>query len=124
MTDLIRATYGHTIELDLRLPTDNIPDHLYYPTTEEEADIILETGLKPSDRKLVHLSKTYSDAFNAGRVRTDTPVILEIDARGAIGSGLEIQRAARTVYLIAEVPAEFLSRAEEQEAMDEGSDGE
>ena len=121
-TDLIRATYGHTIELDLRLPTDNIPDHLFYPTTEEEADIILETGLKPSDRRLVHLSKTYTDAFNAGRVRTDTPVILDIDARGAIESGLEIQRAARTVYLIGEVPAEFLSRAEEQEVLDEASD--
>jgi len=118
-TDSIRATYGHSIELDLRLPTDNIPDRLYYPTTEEEADIILETGLKPSDRKLVHLSKTYTDAFNAGRVRTDAPVILEIDAGAAIADGLSIQRAARTVYLIKEVPAEFLSRAEEQEVLEE-----
>jgi len=119
-TDLIRATYGHTIDLDLRLPTDNIPDRLYYPTTEEEADIILETGLKPSDRKMVHLSKTYADAYNAGRVRTDTPVILEIDAKRAMESGLEIQRAARTVYLIGEVPAQFLSKAEEHEVLDEG----
>ncbi|HPP44458.1 MAG TPA: RNA 2'-phosphotransferase [Methanomassiliicoccaceae archaeon] len=119
-TDLIRATYGHTIDLDLRLPTDNIPDRLYYPTTEEEADIILETGLKPSDRKMVHLSKTYADAYNAGRVRTDTPVILEIDAKRAMESGMEIQRAARTVYLIGEVPAQFLSKAEEHEVLDEG----
>ena len=119
-TDLIRATYGHTIDLDLRLPTDNIPDRLYYPTTEEEADIILETGLKPSDRKMVHLSKTYADAYNAGRVRTDTPVILAIDAKRAMESGMEIQRAARTVYLIGEVPAQFLSKAEEHEVLDEG----
>ncbi len=123
-TDLIRATYGHTIELDLRLPTDNIPDHLFYPTTEEEADIVLETGLKPSDRKLVHLSKTYADAFRAGRVRTDMPVILDIDAKAAMDSGLEIQRAARTVYLIGEVPAEFLSRAEEQETLDDEPESE
>lgn len=117
--DLIRATYGHSLELDLRLPTENIPDQLYYPTTEEEADIVLETGLKPSDRKLVHLSKTYHDAFNAGRVRTEAPIILEIDARAAIADGLEIQKAARTVYLIREVPAQFLSRAEEQEVLEE-----
>ncbi len=117
--DLIRATYGHSIDLDLRLPTDNIPGLLYYPTTPEEADIILETGLKPSDRKLVHLSKTYGDAFNAGRVRTETPVILEIDATRAIGSGLEIQRAGRTVFLVHEVPPEFLKRAEEQEVIEE-----
>ena len=88
------------MDLDLRLPTDNIPDHLYYPTTEEETDIVLETGLKPSDRKLVHLSKTYADAFNAGKVRTDTPIILEIDAKGVIEEGMQIQRATRTIYLV------------------------
>lgn len=116
--DLIRATYGHTLELDLRLPIDNIPESLFYPTTPEEADIILETGLKPSDRKLVHLSKTYADALNAGRVRTDAPVILEIDTMALIDSGEEVQRAARTVYLVKMVPAEFLKRAEEQEVVD------
>ncbi len=87
--DLIRATYGHSIDLDLRLPTDNIPDELYYPTTPEESDIILETGLKPSDRKLVHLSKTYNDAVTAGKVRTETPIILAVDAKGAIESGMQ-----------------------------------
>lgn len=119
--DLIRATYGHSLDLDLRLPTDNIPDHLYYPTTEEETDIVLETGLKPSDRKLVHLSKTYADAFNAGKVRTDTPIILEIDAKGVIEEGMQIQRATRTIYLVQEIPAKFLSRAEEREIFEEGT---
>ena len=116
--DLIRATYGHSIELDLRLPTDDIPEELYYPTTQEEADIILETGLKPSDRKLVHLSKTYQDAFNAGSVRTDDPVILAIDATGAIEAGYEIGKAGKTVYLTKEVPAEYLGRAEESEEIE------
>jgi len=117
--DLVRATYGHSIELDLRLPTENIPVELYYPTTPEEADIILETGLKPSDRKMVHLSKTYQDAFNAGSVRTDDPVILAIDASAAIEAGYEIGQAGKTVYLAKEVPAEFLSRAEESEEIED-----
>jgi putative RNA 2'-phosphotransferase len=117
--DLIRATYGHSLELDLKLPIDNIPDHLYYPTTPVEADIILETGLKPSDRKLVHLSKTYSNAFNAGKVRTEAPVILEIDIRGMEQAGFTVMKAARTVYLAKEVPAEFLKKAEEQEVEEE-----
>jgi putative RNA 2'-phosphotransferase len=119
--DLIRATYGHSLELDLRLPTDNIPDFLYYPTTPEETDIILETGLKPSDRKLIHLSKTYSNAFNAGKVRTDAPVILEIDVRALEQAGFEVMKAARTVYLAKEVPPEFLKRAEQQEVEEEGA---
>jgi putative RNA 2'-phosphotransferase len=110
--DMIRATYGHSIELNLRLPTENIPDHLYYPTTPEEADILLETGLKPSDRKMVHLSKTYNDALLAGRVRTGEPIILEIDAKGAIGDGIVIGQAGRTVFLAPEIPAECLSKAE------------
>jgi putative RNA 2'-phosphotransferase len=111
----IRATYGHSIELDLRLPTDNIPEELYYPITPEEADIILETGLKPSDRKMVHLSKTYGDAMNAGLVRTDDPIILVIDVEGAIADGYAVGRAGRTVYLAKEIPAEYLRRAEEPE---------
>lgn len=117
--DLIRATYGHSLNLDLRLPTDNIPRALFYPTTPEEADIILETGLKPSDRKMVHLSKTYADAVKAGQVRTEEPIVLEIDTSGLIASGVEVQRAARTVYLVREVPAEFLHRAEEEEINEE-----
>ena len=110
--DMIRATYGHSIELNLRLPTDNIPGKLYYPTTPEEADIVLETGLKPSDRKLVHLSKTYQDALNAGKVRTESPIILEINAQAAMDSGIVIQQAGRTVYLAPEIPCDYLTRAE------------
>lgn len=110
--DMIRATYGHSIELNLRLPTENIPDRLYYPTTPEEADILLETGLKPSDRKMVHLSKTYNDALSAGKVRTGEPIILEIDAKGAIADGFSIGQAGRTVFLATEIPAECLSKAE------------
>jgi putative RNA 2'-phosphotransferase len=117
--DMIRATYGHSIELNLRLPTDNIPDKLYYPTTPEEADIVLETGLKPSDRKKVHLSKTFNDALNAGRVRTEAPIILEIDAKAAINSGIVIGQAGKTVFLAPEIPSKFLVRAEAPQVEEE-----
>ncbi|MCX6650506.1 MAG: RNA 2'-phosphotransferase [Methanomassiliicoccales archaeon] len=115
--DLMRATYGHSIELDLKLPTENIPDHLYYPATPEEADIILETGLRPSDRKMVHLSKTYQDAFTAGKVRVDAPIILEIDADAAIKAGNVISQAGKTVFLTHKIPPEFLSKKEEEETL-------
>lgn len=113
--DLMRATYGHSLELELKLPTENIPASLYYPATPEEADIILETGLRPSDRKMVHLSKTYQDAVNAGKVRVEFPVILEIDAARAIEAGNVISQAGRTVFLAHEIPPEFLSKKEEEE---------
>lgn len=109
--DWIRATYGHTVEVDLDLPTQNIPDALFYPVTEEESALVLEIGLKPSDRKKVHLSKTAEDARAAGAVRTPSPVILEVDTRAARQAGVVIMEAGRTVYLADQVPAEFLKRA-------------
>jgi len=109
--DLIRATYGHSISLELNLPTDHIPETLYYPTSKEETDIILETGLKPSDRKMVHLSKTYQDAMNAGKVRVEDPVILEVDAKRAVDEGIVIQRAGRTVFLVQDISSQYLKRA-------------
>jgi putative RNA 2'-phosphotransferase len=110
--DRIRATYGHTLEIDLDLPTENIPNHLYYPVTEEETAIVLEVGLRPSDRKKVHLSKTAEDARAAGSVRTPDPVILEVDAERAREAGIVIKQAGKTVYLVDQVPPSFLRRLE------------
>jgi len=109
--DRIRATYGHTVDVDLDLPTENIPDQLYYPVTPEEEAIVLEVGLKPSDRKKVHLSKTAEDAHAAGSVRTPSPVILEVDAKRARADGIVIMKAGKTVYLVDQVPPEYLSRS-------------
>jgi putative RNA 2'-phosphotransferase len=106
----VRATYGHTLELELDLPTEDIPDRLYFPVTVEESGIVLEVGLRPSDRKKVHLSKTADDARAAGAVRTPEPIILEVDAKRARGEGIVIQKAGKTVYLVDQVPATFLRR--------------
>lgn len=108
----IRATYGHTVDVDLDLPTDHIPETLYYPVTQEEAAVVLEIGLRPTDRKKVHLSKTAVDAYNAGRVRTPEPVILEVDTKKAQDDGLVIRRAGKTVFLVDQVPSQVLHRFE------------
>jgi putative RNA 2'-phosphotransferase len=120
----VRATYGHTIVLDLRHPTDNIPYTLYYPTTEEECDILLETGLLPTDRTHVHLSRTFFDAVKAGSVRTDDPIILEIDVLECEENGVVISRAAKTVFLCDHVPPEFLTVVTEDEFYDDEDDDE
>lgn len=114
--DMVRATYGHTIpDLDLQLSTDNIPDVLYYPTTEEEAEIILETGLVPTDRSMVHLSLTYQDAYNAGSVRVESPLILAVDVDKCFDEGYDIGKAGRTVFLCSKVPADCLRIIHEEE---------
>ena len=111
----IRATYGHSLDIDLDLPTENIPDVLFYPTSEGELGVLLGAGLRPSDRKMVHLSGTFHAAVEAGRVRIQAPVIIEIDTKAARASGIVIKKAGKSVYLTTEVPPEFLRRSERAE---------
>lgn len=117
--DRIRATYGHTVNISLDLPTDDIPDELFYPTTNEEVEIVLETGIKPADRKKVHLSKTYEKALEAGTRRVDNPVILKINAKEAIKDNIIIMQAGKTVYLVDEIPPKYLSVVEDEESKEE-----
>lgn len=107
--NMIRATYGHSLNVDPDLPTEDIPDLLYYPTTDEEAELLLETGLKPSDRKMVHLSRSIEDAIVAGKVRVEDPIILQIKAREAINSGAIIKKAGKTVFTTKEIEPDFIS---------------
>jgi len=110
---MIRATYGHTIDVNLDdLPIAEI-DEFFYPVTEEEIDIILEGGLHPIDRKKVHLSGTLEKAIEAGKVRTDNPLILKIDGVKARKSGLNIYQAGKDVFITDAIDAKFISKVEE-----------
>ena len=113
--DMVRATYGHSIPLELDLPTDDVPAELFFPATPEEVDIILEVGLRPSDRSMVHLSLTYGDAMTAGKVRLDDPIILVIDADAVFDSGNDIGKAGKTVFLAKYIPPECLEIAEKDD---------
>lgn len=111
---MIRATYGHTIEVN----PDDLPiadlDEYFYPVTEEEVDIILEGGLHPTDRKKVHLSGTYEKAMEAGKVRTEDPLILKIDGKKTNKDGMQIYKAGTDVYLTDSVDPKYISKAKKQ----------
>lgn len=111
----VMATYGHSINVDLELPTEDIPPVLYYPTTEEEGPILLEIGLRPADRQWVHLSDTLESAIEAGKVRSESPVIISVDAAKARENGIVIKKAGKFVYITTEIPPEFIRRLEESE---------
>ncbi|MEA3559477.1 MAG: RNA 2'-phosphotransferase [Candidatus Thermoplasmatota archaeon] len=112
----VRATYGHSLELSMSLPTDNIPERLYYPAHPNEVDRVLKEGLHPMDRAMVHLSKTWNDAYEAGIHREGPdPVIVRIDAEDAMNNGIIIQRAGKTVFTVEEIPSDFLSISDEED---------
>jgi putative RNA 2'-phosphotransferase len=111
---MVRATYGHTIDVRLDdLPPAEI-DEFYYPVTEEEIDIILEGGLNPIDRRNVHLSGTMEKAIEAGKVRTENPLILRIDGKKAMEDGVKIYRAGKAVYVTEHIDAQYISKVGEQ----------
>lgn len=105
----IRATYGHTVEIELDLPTDNIPDALYFPCDPEQAENLLEVGISPSGRAHVHLSATIRNAAEAGHVHYKLPTILEVDTAQMHAAGETIWHAGVTVYLTENVPAQYLT---------------
>src|SRR5438128_12337784 len=111
----MRATYGHSKDIDLDLPTEGIPDVLFYPTTEDESHLLMEAGLRPSDRKMVHLSATFEAALEAGRVRIAQTVILEIEAKTDRDARVVIQKAGKTVFKSKENPSECLQRSAHSE---------
>jgi RNA:NAD 2''-phosphotransferase len=70
----LRATYGHSIDVDLTdLPTDGISEILYYPTNKEEFEILRENGILPSDRRWIHLSSSKEKAYIAGLYHFESP---------------------------------------------------
>ena len=112
---MMRATYGHSIDVSLDdLPPADI-DEFYYPVTEEEADMIVEGGLYPVDRKNVHLSGSIEKAIEAGRVRTDDPLILRIDGAKAREYGVKIYHAGKDVYITDSIDAKYISKVDESE---------
>ena len=89
-------------------------DEYFYPVTEEEADIIIEGGLHPTDRKKVHLSGSIEKAIEAGKVRTDEPLILKIDGKLAKKDDMKIYHAGKDVYVTDGVDAKYISKVDEK----------
>ena len=111
--DMVRATYAHTVEIELDLPSDDTPNLLYYPCSDEMENLHLEHGIKPGDRKHVHLSKTITAAANAGHVHHHRPVIIEVDCIQMEANGDNIYHAGTTVYLTEEVEARYCAIVED-----------
>ena len=109
----MRATYGHTVEIELDLPSTDIPDSLFYPCDPVEAENLLELGINPGDRAHVHLSASIKAAAEAGRFHHKKPAIIEVDTARMVASGETIWHAGVTVYLSEGVAGDFLSVVDE-----------
>ncbi|MGW1493697.1 RNA 2'-phosphotransferase [Streptomyces sp. NPDC002402] len=103
----IRANQGHTVEVDLDLPTAEPPAYLYHGTVARSLDAIRAEGLRPMKRHHVHLSPDRETATRVG-ARRGRPVVLSVDAGAMHRAGHLFRVSANGVWLADAVPPEFL----------------
>lgn len=108
-TGLVRASYGHSVDVSLE-PTDApVPDELYHGTAPENLESIREAGLQPMSRQQVHLSGSREDARRVGQRHASDPVVFVVDAAAMLADGYRITKRGRETYTTDEVPPEYLS---------------
>ena len=105
----LRARYGHSIPMEPPGPPIEPPARLYHGTEAFRIEAILSEGLKPMDRRMLHLSDTIEDALAVARRKTDQPVVVRILAREAHDAGIAFYREGK-VYLASAIPPAFLHR--------------
>ncbi|MFJ1703949.1 RNA 2'-phosphotransferase [Kitasatospora sp. NPDC088346] len=106
----IRASQGHTVEVDLGLPAAVPPPVLYHGTGSRTVGIILREGLRPMARRDVHLSADTGTAVRVG-ARHGRPVVLVVDAAAMAAAGHEFRVSANGVWLTDAVAPQYLTQA-------------
>lgn len=107
----IRANYGHSLDVDLRLEPELPPDRLYHGTAARALEAILQDGLESRSRQYVHLSENAEDARRVG-VRHGSPRILLVRARRMAVEDHPFYRPAGGIWLTRRVPPEYLDFAD------------
>ncbi|MBS3781260.1 MAG: RNA 2'-phosphotransferase [Candidatus Thermoplasmatota archaeon] len=104
--DMIRALYGHSIEVDIE-EREEPPDILYHGTSPDSLTSIFEEGLKPMGRQYVHLSISEQEAIEVGKRHHPEPVILEIDASSASEDGIAFYKRG-DLYLSEHISPKYI----------------
>ncbi|PBC62188.1 RNA 2'-phosphotransferase [Streptomyces sp. Tue6028] len=103
----IRASQGHSVEVDLGLPPATPPAYLYHGTVASSLGAIRTEGLKPMSRHDVHLSPDRETATRVG-ARRGRPVVLSVDAAAMHRDGHVFHVSANGVWLTQAVPPRYL----------------
>ena len=104
----VRASYGHSLPVPVVYDPVDPPARLYHGTSPEDAERIKADGLLPMDRQYVHLSNTARIAYEVGSRHAEKPHVLVIDAEAAHRDGIVFHRATDEVWLVAQVPAQYI----------------
>ncbi|MFK4866200.1 RNA 2'-phosphotransferase [Streptomyces sp. CSMPJR101] len=103
----IRASQGHSVEVDLGLAPATPPPYLYHGTVAAHLGAIRAEGLRPMNRHDVHLSPDRETATRVG-ARRGHPVVLSVDTGAMHRDGHVFHVSANGVWLTKAVPPEYL----------------
>lgn len=103
----LRARYGHSIPVDPAGTPITPPAQLYYGLDAAQAEAAVREGLRPGERRLLHLSRQPEEALAVAGRKSPQPVLLRIDAQAAHAAGVAFYQEG-SLYLTAAVPAAFL----------------
>ncbi|GAA4076760.1 RNA 2'-phosphotransferase [Nonomuraea soli] len=103
----IRASQGHSVEVELGLEAVRPPAILYHGTVGRSLPAIRDEGLRAMSRHHVHLSPDRETAVRVGS-RRGVAVVLVVDAGAMHAAGHPFYLSANGVWLTDLVPAEYL----------------
>ena len=105
--DKIRASQGHSIDINLGYTPQQPPEMLYHGTATRFLDSILQTGLEKRNRHHLHLTADKSTATQVG-LRHGKVIILEILAQKMFEDGYEFFVSENGVWLTDNVPVKYI----------------
>jgi putative RNA 2'-phosphotransferase len=103
----IRATQGHSIDVNLGYDAIEPPAILYHGTAASKLEPIRHHGLQPITRHAVHLSESHQTALRSG-ARHGRPLVLQVAALQMHQAGFQFFMSDNNVWLTPNVPPRFL----------------
>ena len=110
--DKIRASQGHSVEIELGYTNQKPPEILFHGTAEKFVQSILDTGLEKRNRQHVHLSSDLETAIKVGQ-RHGKPFVFKILAEQMYNDNFQFYISDNGVWLTDNVPTKYLKRNDE-----------
>jgi putative RNA 2'-phosphotransferase len=107
--DKIRASQGHSVEIELGYNNQKPPEILYHGTSEKSVHSIMEKGLEKRNRQHVHLSSDTETAIKVGQ-RHGKPIVFIVLAEVMYKDNFQFFISENGVWLTDNVPTRYLKK--------------
>jgi putative RNA 2'-phosphotransferase len=107
----IRASQGHSVDVDLGYESKDPPQFLYHGTSADNMPLINKNGLLKMERHDVHMFDNYDLALSIATKRRKNPIVIKIKSQDMVMAGYKFKLSTNNVWLTESVPQQFLAIA-------------